>query len=321
MNFDKLAWIWLYKTSTAVLTDINLEGEQAHVGFGNSADALDDFTQGASAQVEPRRWVLTLQEYGDIDEYDLEIVQNAPERKRSDECRIPAQRPSSSDPYPLWQRAVDPIPSGSRPQQIILFLRDESDEYHARVLGEEDFRRLPGEVNKRLLGGGRTSGLHVYEQSGTFEDLPCPPPRSRPDEERWSRLLEYTRKLEESADAPRETRTVTREEYVRRPDVRQAALDCFGRRCQVQGCEFTKVLPDELVEYVLEVHHLEGVAEGGSDSPFNLAVLCANHHRLCDGLPGAKIIESDETDDVTSQYDGGSFLIERDLTPLRERME
>lgn len=320
MNFDKLAWIWLYKTSTAVLTDVNLKGDQAHVGFGNSADELDEFTQGTQAQVGPREWRLPLQEYGDMRAYDLKIVQNAPERERSDECRITAQRPSSTNPYPLWQRVVDPIPSGSRPQQIILFLRDENDEYHARVLGEKDFYRLPKEINDRLLAG-RTSGLHVYERSGTFDDIPCPPPRSQPDAERWSRLQKYMDKLEKSADTPRETRTVTREEYVRRPDVRQAALDCFGKRCQVQGCQFTEVLPDDLVEYVLEVHHLEGVAEGGSDSPFNLAVLCANHHRLCEGLPGAKIVEDEETDSVTLEHDGGSFLIERDLAPLRERME
>jgi len=99
------------------------------------------------------------------------------------------------------------------------------------------------------------------------------------------------------------------------------ALSCFGAKCQVRGCPFTSLVAVDLLPLVVEVHHLRAVAGGGSDSLFNLSVLCANHQRLVERVPGRRLIETDVTDDVLIRYNNGAILIERDLSVLRERIQ
>ena len=54
------------------------------------------------------------------------------------------------------------------------------------------------------------------------------------------------------------------------PAVRRAVLRRDGNRCAVPGCTHHRFL---------DVHHLDPVAEGGSDDPDRLITLCGAHHR------------------------------------------
>ena len=53
-------------------------------------------------------------------------------------------------------------------------------------------------------------------------------------------------------------------------ELRIAALTRAGGTCEWTGCD---------VADGVEVHHIVPVAEGGSDAPHNLRVLCAEHGR------------------------------------------
>lgn len=64
---------------------------------------------------------------------------------------------------------------------------------------------------------------------------------------------------------------------VNRADLRQAALERAGYRCEWRGC----ALPGSL-----ELAHLKGVQSGGSryrDDLDNVAILCQHHHDWLDG--------------------------------------
>lgn len=50
----------------------------------------------------------------------------------------------------------------------------------------------------------------------------------------------------------------------------------YGCNCQICGYTFQK----DDGSYYCEAHHLVPVAEDGSQSPENVILLCANHHRL-----------------------------------------
>jgi len=103
--------------------------------------------------------------------------------------------------------------------------------------------------------------------------------------------------------------------------MRATVLTCFGERCQVVGCPFTANAPQEVVRYVLEAHHLKCVVRNASDFSYNFVVLCASHYNLCKRASKVKAVEVPGTDDVLITYEGGAFLIERDLTPLRDQLE
>ncbi len=313
-----------------------MRGGQAHFAFGRSGEEVAQFFAGSPVGRVDRRWTFQAQPYGDISPQDLTIWENSPSGERRLECRLAGQSPTSRRPYPLWKHAVLQIPSGSYPRQVVVLLRDLSDHFHIRLLSTEDLHRLPQQTAAAMLASRNTGRQHFSSESGEFVDLP--PPRSAPDDgvsglvtgpentkpkprsdDLWASLADFVRRTEGRTRARRVERMERR--TLRDSQVRSVALRCFGERCQVRGCEFTIGLQREHLGLVLEVHHLKGVARGGSDSPFNLAVLCANHHRLCEGLPGVEAVEVSGSDDVLIRYTDGSFLIERDLTSLREQLQ
>ena len=50
----------------------------------------------------------------------------------------------------------------------------------------------------------------------------------------------------------------------------------YNCRCQICGYSFQKNNGD----YYCEAHHIVPVSENGSQSPDNVIILCANHHRM-----------------------------------------
>lgn len=345
MQFKSVFWVWLNATSAASLVgDKSISGGALHVAFreptGQQVAQVAQFFAGTRVQKVGSQWTFGVEAYGDIAARDLFIWQNAKNLQRQ-EFRIPRQSPRSQNAYPLWTRLAVRIARQSQPIQVIVILRDTADHFHVRLLGVGDMGRFSPSVARRILAARSDGQVHLYVGRGSFDDLPCPPPTQQslrveegtsgsvvgdvpaaqpkpPGDTDWARVLNFVRRVD---DRPRVRKIQQIERRLRDREVRSAALLCFGERCQARGCPFTATLPPELMTYVLEVHHVKGVARGGSDLPINLTVLCANHHRLAELAPNAKAVEVPGTDDVLITYEGGAFLIERDLTPLRDQLE
>lgn len=91
----------------------------------------------------------------------------------------------------------------------------------------------------------------------------------------------------------------------------------FGTTCQVQNCEYTAHENKNVLKYLSEVHHLEHLSHGGGNSPYNLAVVCANHHSIFHRDKSAKIFERNGDDVHISYLDGSrKKWIKRNLSPL-----
>lgn len=56
------------------------------------------------------------------------------------------------------------------------------------------------------------------------------------------------------------------------------AKNRFGVYCMCADCRNTFTKPDG--QPYIEVHHIVALSEGGEDSLWNLAVLCAHHHKM-----------------------------------------
>lgn len=91
----------------------------------------------------------------------------------------------------------------------------------------------------------------------------------------------------------------------------------FGVNCQVENCEYTAEETEVSMKLISEVHHLEHLSRGGSNSPYNLAVLCSNHHAIFHRDKTAKIMRS-SGDNVLVTYLNGKRKkwIVRDLSAL-----
>jgi hypothetical protein len=66
--------------------------------------------------------------------------------------------------------------------------------------------------------------------------------------------------------------------YERDPLVTAIALVRSQQKCEVAECEIPLFLSPEGVPF-LEVHHIQPLAQGGTDTPDNVACLCPSHHR------------------------------------------
>ncbi len=334
IEYKSLFYFWLNAVSAAVATGGDMAGGQRHFALGRSGDELRQFFSGLPVQQTTRKWLFVVEQYSDLPRHEFLIQENSPRNQRRFECRMTSQWPGSSRPYPLWRQAVLPIQANSRPRQVVVLLRDHADQLHIRLLSTETLNRLSKKAQVQVLADRVDARRHLLGEVDVFTDLR--PPSEAPVEgtsglvmgpestkqspksdEGWSTLAEQVRRAEGRSRA-RRVRQVER--ALRSPAVRETALRCFGERCQVRGCIFTVGLPAEYLKYVLEVHHMRAVSQGGSDSVFNLAVLCANHHSLIERLPDTEVIEASNCDDVALRYPGGSILIERDLDTLRERL-
>jgi len=129
------------------------------------------------------------------------------------------------------------------------------------------------------------------------------------------------RKFVEWADKEaKDDKRIERYRSVLRPSgLRKLVLEFMGTACQVEGCRSTEETREEWGERaalaIVDVHHLEAVAKSHDHSPWNLCVLCANHHRLIHGLAPWEVVH--EKDDVILTTHGKSLRIRRDLRGFR----
>lgn len=89
--------------------------------------------------------------------------------------------------------------------------------------------------------------------------------------------LEDDKVLEVSKAKP-EKREYLIETYARNKGWVAEAKNRFGVYCMCSNCKNTFIKPDG-TPYI-EVHHIIPMSEGGEDGLWNLAVLCAHHHRM-----------------------------------------
>lgn len=335
LDYKFLFYFWLNAVSTAVATgNEEMAGGQRHFALGRSGNELRRFFSDSPTQQIDRKWSFVVEAYGDLPRHEFVIQENSPRQRRPHECRLTGQWPRSRRPYPLWQRAVVPIEANSLPRQVVTLLRDHADRFYIRLLSTETLNCLSSQAEEQMLADRVHARRHLLDKGDGFTDLPPPseapvegtsglvigPENTKPSpesDEGWSALAEQVRRAE---GRPRARRIQQVERALRSPGVREIALRCFGERCQVRGCIFTVGLSAEYLKYVLEVHHVRAVSQGGSDSVYNLAVLCANHHSLIERLPDKEVIETPNRDDIALRYPGGSIVIERNLDTLRERL-
>ena len=89
--------------------------------------------------------------------------------------------------------------------------------------------------------------------------------------------LSETNTLDISGETP-ERKEYLVESYVRKTMWAKTAREFLGSRCLIDGCENTFVKPNG--ELYIEVHHIIPLYQGGEDGLWNLAVLCAHHHKM-----------------------------------------
>lgn len=99
------------------------------------------------------------------------------------------------------------------------------------------------------------------------------------------------------------------------PRLRQLVLQVWLPQCQVVGCGASQGLPSTLADTIVDVHHIEFVSSGGSDSPTNLCLLCANHHALVHRAPTRQILLN-SSERVSIAVNGTVITIERDVAEL-----
>lgn len=328
MNFQAVMWFWLNPTSAAVAVgDAVIAGGQRHFNLGRNADLVRRFLKGAKIPQHNRVWEMPLQPHDRIGAFNLPIRED-PQTNVRKECRIPTQFATSKGAYPLWKKSVFPIPAGAKPEQVALIFRDTSNQFHARIFHISQLASLPQKLAEAVFASRNSeTPVHLWAKSGTLKRVvprltspkpslaPNTPPPKPTD---WKSLAQ---KVLDLKDKPRKTRIRQVESRLRDPQTRDLALRCFGAVCQIENCVCTRELAASFVPFVTEVHHIKAVAKGGDDTVFNLAVLCANHHRLIERFPQVEVLTEPGSDDVLIIVGGEGLLIERDLQALRAELK
>lgn len=103
--------------------------------------------------------------------------------------------------------------------------------------------------------------------------------------------------------------------FLRRTRTSDLFKQIFGYECQVENCEFTGGVNPQIYPYITEIHHLEHLSAGGSNTPLNLCVLCSNHHSLFHRDPSTKIASMTDSE-VLVATSVGQVRIVRDLSLL-----
>lgn len=279
MRIERAFWIWLNHTSTHVLQGLPGGGGQPGVFFGQSGRELEEFFKDANAIKIGRSWTFSVQAHAGLPKWHLRIVQRGPSGARARECYLTSSQASSKNAYPLWQQAVTPIPSGEKPRQAIVFLVDRSGNLHARVWGRGEIRSLPSHLRSevetiRLVPQKRHFVPHAFSlQKHAWEEGGL----STPNPEDWKWLAKLSLRIEGKRPAAKK---VSYTRFLRNRSMRNLFIKCFGYECQVRECVFTRRVSSRLQQIVAEVHHIREWSQSLDDSPLNLSVVCANHHRI-----------------------------------------
>ena len=114
-----------------------------------------------------------------------------------------------------------------------------------------------------------------------------------------------------------------RREYTaweRDPALREFILNLWKARCQVVGCTSSRKLANHLAHSILDVHHINSVARGGSDSTSNLCLICANHHALIHRSPSSRVLSSGP-EEVRVAVNGMTLVIRRKISDIWESLD
>ncbi len=115
--------------------------------------------------------------------------------------------------------------------------------------------------------------------------------------------------------APR--RRVRYERWERSASLRDFVLSIWAPTCQVRGCDTLSAagVPTALTRRLVDVHHLNHVGTGGTDSPLNLSVLCVTHHTLIHRAPSTMLISA-QINHAAVRVDGIVLDLDRDVRAL-----
>jgi hypothetical protein len=120
-----------------------------------------------------------------------------------------------------------------------------------------------------------------------------------------------------------ETQTTKREiaygRLLRPPGLRRLILSLMGTDCQVEGCSAVGGMRKQWGDAaagvaIVQVHHIEAMAQRVDHHPNNLCVLCANHHALIHGYGPWDIGHAGH--DVVLTLEARSLRVVRDLSFL-----
>lgn len=99
--------------------------------------------------------------------------------------------------------------------------------------------------------------------------------------------------------------------WERDPTLRSVALRAWGANCQVVGCSCLASVPRHLRDRLVDVHHLNHISKGGTDSPLNVCVVCVVHHQMIHRAPTTELKHWD-LEQGTVRVNGLELLIVRD---------
>lgn len=153
----------------------------------------------------------------------------------------------------------------------------------------------------------------VVHQSGTGNrvrvEVASPTGSPAPEPTQTRRVLRRARTLREIGQAERRRRMYAA--WERDPNLRGIVLAAWGSTCQVVGCGYLATVPTHIQANMVDVHHLNHVAKGGTDSPLNVCVLCVVHHQLIHRAPTSSL-QSWDLNGATVLVNGLTLNISRD---------
>lgn len=127
------------------------------------------------------------------------------------------------------------------------------------------------------------------------------------------RVVSQARKLSRIPESGRRRRSY--EAWERNPYLRTVALSAWGTACQVTDCTLLATVPSHILPRMVDVHHLNHVAKGGTDSPLNICILCVVHHQLIHRAP-ASVLQSWDLDGSTVLVNGLTLTIVRNARAI-----
>lgn len=127
------------------------------------------------------------------------------------------------------------------------------------------------------------------------------------------RVVSRARKLSRIPESGRRRRSY--EAWERDPYLRTVALSAWGTACQVTDCTFLATVPTHILPKMVDVHHLNHVSRGGTDSPLNICILCVVHHQLIHRAPSS-VLQSWDLDGSTVTVNGLTLKIIRDARAI-----
>lgn len=279
-----LAW-WLTRNATHVVHG-RQGGGDVHLPLGKVGDLVGQLVRGSG--VRKRR-----QGSGESDAYvipvfddisgkttDLTVRVMAEHYIRAGEVQLASQTPGSATALPVWERRVK-VSDDDTPKQAGALALCADGQFRAFVLNERQLQDISAELVDRM-SDGRTRNKATPVLFDEEIEIPrsIDPETVRATDSRiLKRMIE---RFEEQQEHVRERRLYIRNirSWERRPQVRRIALSAYGPNCMIQGCKCTERLSPSQLMRVVDCHHVEEVAGGGTDRLQNLLVLCPTHHAI-----------------------------------------